>query len=251
MRIGIVGTGNVGATVARRLGSAGHTIKIANSRWPHTLQELATETGATPVTVSDAFCEVEVVVLSVPLGRISELREHLAGVSGEVVIVDTSNYYPSRDGHVPELDGGEIEAQWVARQIGKPIVKAWSAILAGSFATKGRPSGEDGRIALPVAGHDPPDKRVAIELVEATGFDAFDLGSLADSWRIQPGNPGFCADLDVAELRVALAQADRTRAPLRRDIGIEAISALGEHGNDDVLHPYRALTKSPGIRSVR
>jgi predicted dinucleotide-binding enzyme len=188
-------------------------------------------------------------VLSVPLLRMTELREVLAHAAEDVVVVDTSNYYPSRDGHVPELDDGEVEGLWVTRQIGHDIVKAWNAILSGSLALKGRPSGDEGRIALPVAGDDLRAKGVALELVEATGFDAYDAGSLAESWRIQPGNPGFCADLDVAQLRLALTQADTALASRRRDIGIEAIAALGDHDNDDILHLYRALTKSPALRS--
>jgi 8-hydroxy-5-deazaflavin:NADPH oxidoreductase len=249
MRIGIVGTGHIGSTVARRLSGDGHEVKIANSRGPHTLQDLAAETGATAVTAADAVHGVQVIVLSVPLGRMLPLRELLADVPDGVVVIDTSNYYPSRDGQIPELDRGEVEGLWVARQLGMPIIKAWNAVLAGSFAEKGRPPGQATRIVLPVAGDDPVAKRLAMELVEATGFDAYDAGLLEESWRIQPGNPGFCADLDLEQLRRALSQADRARAPRRRDLGIKAIAALGDHDNADVLHLYRALTKSPGIRS--
>ena len=246
MNVAVVGAGSIGATVARKLSAAGHQVSVANSRGPETLADFAAEIGATAADAASAVQRAETVIVSVPLGRLSALRRILAPLPDGVAVLDTSNYYPSRDGHIRELDAGATEARWASEQLGRPVTKAWNAVLYGSFAEKGRALGEPGRIALPVAGDDPAAKEIAVRLVEATGFDAYDAGALEESWRFQPGNPAFCADLDLAQLRLALAQADRVRAPRRRDLGIEGIEAFGEHTNDDVLHLYRALTKSPG-----
>lgn len=246
MKIGILGTGHIGATVARKLAAAGHTVKVANSRGADTLTAFAAEIGATAASAVQAVTGVDAIVLSIPLARLPDIAALLAGVPDEVVVIDTSNYYPARDGHIAALDAGEVEGLWVSAQIGRPVVKAWNAILWGSLADKGRPAGRPGRIALPVAGDDPAAKRIASELVDATGFDAVDAGPLADSWRIQPGNPAFCTDLSAEQLRQALPLADRRLAPRRRDLGIEAIGLFGEHTSNDILHLYRALTKSSG-----
>ena len=133
-------------------------------------------------------------------------RDVLAG--SPAVVVDTGNYYPSRDGRIAELEDGVPESAWVARVLGVPVVKAFNNIFATSLATRGVPAGTPGRVALSVAGDDPRAKAVVLGLVDALGFDGLDAGSLADSWRQQPGTPAYCHDLDADGLRTALAQAD-------------------------------------------
>lgn len=245
MKIGILGIGHIGATIARKLAAAGHEVKIANSRGPETLATFAAEIGAKAATAEDAVRGVDAVILSLPITGLSAIAGFLKNLPDNVPVIDTSNYYPHRDGQIPALDNGEVEGAWVSAQIGRPITKAWNAVLWGSLADKGQPAGSPGRITLPVAGDDAVAKKLAIELVNATGFDAIDAGSLQDSWRIQPGNPAFCGDLNGDQLRQALTMADRVLAPRRRDIGIEAVAAMGDVTSDDVLHLYRALSKSP------
>lgn len=128
-------------------------------------------------------------------------------------MIDTSNYYPFRDGAVAEVNGGKPESVWVSEQIGRPVVKAWNAVLAVTLAERGQRNGASGHIAIPVAGDAPKAKATAIQLVEATGFDALDSGSLSNSWRQQPGTPAYCTELTANELKSALQSADRSRAP--------------------------------------
>jgi 8-hydroxy-5-deazaflavin:NADPH oxidoreductase len=207
MQIGIIGSGNIGGTLARHLTALGHQVLLANSRGPASLAALAVETGATAATVEQAAGAPDVVVIAVPEGAVPRLPRDVLAASAAVVI-DTGNYYPSRDGVIAEIDGGLTESEWVARVLGVPVVKAFNNIVAPSLATRGMPAGTPGRICLSVAGDDARARAVVLGLIDALGFDGLDAGPLADSWRQQPGTPAYCRDLEVTALRVALAQAD-------------------------------------------
>jgi predicted dinucleotide-binding enzyme len=223
MNIGIIGAGHIGSVLARKLGAAGHAVRVANSRGPETLRDLAAETGATAVTVADAVKGVDVVIVTIPEKNVPDLPADLfAGVPDDVVVLDTGNYYPSRDGRIAELDGGLAESQWVAQVLGRPVVKAFNNIVATSLATRGVPAGTPGRVCLSVAGDDARGKQVVLGLVEALGFDGLDAGTLADSWRQQPGTPAYCRDLGTAELKAALAQAEAAKVARYRDDADEA-----------------------------
>ena len=207
MDIGIIGSGNIGSTLARHLGKLGHQVAIANSRGPASLASLAAETGATAATVEQAAGAQDLVIIAVPQNSVPHLPlQHLRKTSAAVV--DTGNYYPSRDGRIAEIDGGLTDSQWVARLLGRPVIKAFNNIVAGSLATRGVPEGAPGRICLSVSGDDPRAKTMVQDLIRSLGFDAIDAGPLADSWRQQPGTPAYCRDLDAEALRTALAQAD-------------------------------------------
>lgn len=224
MDIGIIGSGHIGSTLARKLTALGHRVSIANSRGPASLAALAAETGATAATVEQAARARDVVIVTIPEKAVPALPRHaLAGTSA--VVVDTGNYYPSRDGRIAQLEGGLTESSWVAQVLGRPVVKAFNNIVAHSLATRGVPAGTPGRISLSVAGDDVRAKQVVLGLVEALGFDGLDAGPLADSWRQQPGTPAYCRDLDVAGLKTALAQADAARAAHYRAQADEAARA--------------------------
>lgn len=223
MKIGILGTGNIGATLVRKLSAAGHDVKVANSRGPDTISADLLKNGARAVTAAEAVVGVDVVILSTPLGAIPRIAPLFADVPADTVVVDTSNYYPMRDGEVAAIEGGQTESEWVAGQIGRPIAKAWNAITSASFADKGAPAGAAGRIAIPVAADGEREREVAMQLVEETGLDAVYSGTLAESWRQQPGSPCYCTDLSREEMPAALAATERARLPRRRDLAIEAI----------------------------
>ena len=242
MNIAIVGAGQVGATLARKLAQAGHGVSLANSRGPDTLVALAAQTGAKAASVHDALQGAEVVILSVPFGGVPRLRAPLDALPAHVVVADTSNYFPVRDGWIGAIDRGQVESVWVSEQIGRPVVKAWNNALAHILAVGGRPAGAAGRIALSVAGDDAAAKRVVMSLVETTGFDAIDGGPLAESWRQQPITAAYCAELGADALRVALARADRARAPLLREEMVQAYVALGERDHHRG-HPAPAPTR--------
>lgn len=208
METGIIGSGNIGQTLARHLIALGHQVSIANSRDPASLREFAQETGVRAVTSEEAASAKDLVVLAVTEKGVPELPRDILAASNAIV-VDAGNYYPSRDGRIQEIKDGLPESEWVARTIGRPVVKAFNNIVASSLATRGGVAGTQGRICLSVAGDDAKAKGVVLGLIDAIGFDAIDGGSLSESWRQQPGSPAYCQDLDAADLKAALAQADR------------------------------------------
>jgi 8-hydroxy-5-deazaflavin:NADPH oxidoreductase len=234
MRIGIIGAGRIGTLLARRLSTVGHDVKVANSRSPDTVDASALASGARAVWAADAVVDVDVVILSTPLNRIPDVAPLLAQVPSKTVVIDTSNYYPQRDEKIDALEAGQVESLWVAERLGRPIVKAWNSIRSDSFADKATAAGTPGRIALPVAAERAADLQVGLALVEDTGFDAFDAGSLAESWRQQPGAPCCCTDLTREELPAALAAADVARLPKRRDL---VLAVLRERFGDGKMSP--------------
>jgi predicted dinucleotide-binding enzyme len=215
MRIGIIGAGHIGGTLARRLTALGHDVFIANSRGPDTLTALARETGATPVTVEEAARAGDVVILTIPERNVTRLPSGLfKDVSGDVVVVDTGNYYPQqRDGRIDPIEDGAAESRWVSDRIGRPVVKAFNNIYARHLLERGKPKSAPGRIALPVAGDDRRAKEIVIRLLDELGFDGVDAGGLDESWRQQPGTPVYGSDLDAAGVKRALAEAKPERRP--------------------------------------
>jgi 8-hydroxy-5-deazaflavin:NADPH oxidoreductase len=231
MKIGILGTGHIGKTLVKKLSAAGHDVKVANSRGPDTIEPELLTSGARAVTTQEALEDVEVVVLSIPLNRIPDVAPLVARLPEETLVIDTSNYYPFRDDRIEAIEAGQVESLWVAEQLGRPVAKAWNAIGSDSLATKGKSAGSPGRIAIPIASDGERDREVAMALVEDTGLDAFYSGTLADSWRQQPGAPAYCTDLTREELGRALAAADRARLPKRRDLGLAVVQErLGDGG---------------------
>jgi predicted dinucleotide-binding enzyme len=213
MRIGIIGAGSMGVILAHHLAKLGHHVSIANSRGPGSLTARAAEIGATPISVIDAAKAGEIVVLAIPTKAVPNLPRGLfVNVPSSVAVIDISNYHPElRDGHIVAIDRGLPESQWVAQQIGHPVIKAFNNILDKSLREKGVPRGTRGRIALSVAGDSSDAKAAVLRLVDDLGFDPVDGGVLDDSWRQQPGTPAYCRDLEAAALRRALAEADRSR----------------------------------------
>jgi predicted dinucleotide-binding enzyme len=215
MKIGIIGAGQIGGTLTRRLIALGHQVSVANSREPATLADLAAETGATAVSAREAAHAGELVVVTIPEAKIRDLpRDLFAGVADEVVVVDTGNYYPrQRDGRIDEIEAGLPESRWVERQLGRTLVKAFNNIYARHLMDLGRPAGTPGRITLPVSGDDVAAKAVVLGLVDELGFDGVDADGLDESWRQQPGTPVYATDLDADGVRRALAEASRERTP--------------------------------------
>ncbi|MER8185989.1 NADPH-dependent F420 reductase [Kitasatospora sp. NPDC094015] len=218
MKIAIIGAGNIGGTLTRRLSALGHEVSVANSRGPHTLTDLAAESGAAAKPVAEVARGAELAVVTIPQAKVPGLPDGLFdGAAEGLVVVDTGNYYPQqRDGAIEGIEKGSTESRWVEHQLGRPVVKAFNNIYAQHLADLGRPAGAPDRIALPVAGDDERAKAVVLELVRELGFDAVDAGTLEESWRQQPGTPVYTTDLDADGVRRALAAADPERSPAWR-----------------------------------
>ncbi|WP_324671259.1 NADPH-dependent F420 reductase [Hymenobacter sp. GOD-10R] len=217
MNIGIIGAGYIGSTLAGRLTSLGHKVSIANSRGPETLQDVVAKTGATAVTPQEAARSGEIVIVTIPLKNIPDLPQDLfEGVSDDVVVVDTSNYYPKlRDGQMPEFDGESnlTESEWVQQHLGRPVIKVFNNIAFSSLGNAGKPAGTPGRIGLPVSGDDAANKQKVMQLVDELGFDPVDGGSLHESWRQQPGTPIYGTDSTAAEIQKQLDSMGTERTP--------------------------------------
>jgi len=203
MNIGIIGSGGMGRCLALKFVKLGYTVSIANSRGPASLKQLTEDIGAEAATVEEATKNKKVIVVSIPQKNVQDLPKKLfKHLPKDVVVIDTGNYYPSlRDGTIPALDQSGIDSLWVQEQLGIPVVKVFNSILAESIQDLGRPKGEKNRIALAVSGDDTKAKEVVFKLVEGLGFDPFDVGNIAQSWKQQPGSTIYCRDINLEELK--------------------------------------------------
>ena len=156
MKIGIIGAGQIGGALARRLTALHHEVVIANSRGPESLRDLVAETGATAAHTADVVRGVDLIVLTIQMKKVESLPKDLfAQVPASVPVIDTNNYYPrERDGRIEAIEAGSIESRWVEQQIGRPVIKAFNNIYAQHLLELGKPKGTPGRIALPVSGDD-------------------------------------------------------------------------------------------------
>ena len=227
--IGIIGVGQIGSTLAKKLSTLGHCVKIANSRGADSLMTLAQETNTEAVELRAAVVNVDLVIISIPQKSIESLPADLfVGCKESLIVVDTGNYYPLRDGIIDELKDGKLESQWVAEHIKRPVLKAFNSIQAASLADKGKPAGQSDRIALPVAGDDHDQKMELIQLIDELGFDGVDGGSLSESWRQQPGSPVYCTDHNKKDLVRLLQAADRSSLAALRDKGLQLVMQANE-----------------------
>jgi predicted dinucleotide-binding enzyme len=213
MKIGIIGAGQIGGNLTRRLTALGHEVRVANSRGPETLGDLAEETGATAVAASEAARGAELVVVTVPLKRVPDLPSDLfAGAAEGFAVIDTGNYYPQqRDGRIDSIEEGLTESRWTEQHIGHPVVKAFNGTYAQDILDRPLPAGDPERIALPVAGDDAAAKQLVRDLIDELGFDTVDAGGIDESWRQQPDTPVYGLRGGVAEVEKALAAAPKER----------------------------------------
>ncbi|HEY4289414.1 MAG TPA: NAD(P)-binding domain-containing protein [Puia sp.] len=203
MNIGIIGAAEMGTCLASKFIKLGHTVSIANSRGPASLKQLAERIGAKAASVEEVTKNKQVLIISIPQKNIQDLPQNLfIQLPGDVVVIETGNYYPTlRDGAIPGLIKSGIDSLWVQKQLGIPVVKVFNSILATSINSFGKPKGEKNRIAMAVSGDDAKAKEVVFQLVDELGFDPFDLGNIAQSWRQQPGSYIYCRDIGLEELK--------------------------------------------------
>jgi predicted dinucleotide-binding enzyme len=190
--LGLIGSGLIGGTLARLAVSGGLDVVVSNSRGPQTLADLVAELGprARAGTAAEAAAAGDWVVVTIPLKAYPAVPvEPLAGKT----VLDTGNYYPERDGSIPALESGEAtDSELLQRHLaGAHVVKAFNNIFYKHLAALPRPAGAADRSTLPIAGDDKDAKSHATELLDLLGYDALDVGPLAESWRFQPGTPVY------------------------------------------------------------
>jgi predicted dinucleotide-binding enzyme len=243
MRIGIIGAGAIGGTIAKKMVAAGHNVKINNSGRADQLKARAEELGVIAATSEDVVKDVDVIILSLPTIAITTLSKDLfQRLPENVILVDTSNYYPFRDADIEEIKNGKVESVWVSEQVGRPVIKAFNNLLAETLANGGKKPGSEDRIAMAIAGDDVDAKQKIAGLINDAGYDAVDSGSLSDSWRHQPGTPAYCTELNAEELRQAFDEGVKEDAPTIRDRVIADLSALPSYpSNKEVVEFNRAL----------
>jgi predicted dinucleotide-binding enzyme len=210
--IGLIGAGHIGGQVARLAVASGYDVVISNSRGPETLSALVKELGprARAATALEAARDGEIVVVTVPLKNYRQVPvEPLAGK----VVIDTNNYYPQRDGQIPELDDeSTTTAELLQAHLPRSkVVKAFNHIYAAELTTHGQPAGTRNRRALAIAGDDAQAKAAVTHLLDQFGFDTVDAGPLREGWRIQRDTPGYGPRRTAEELRRDLAAAKRYR----------------------------------------
>jgi predicted dinucleotide-binding enzyme len=190
--IGLIGSGHIGSTVAQLAVDAGHDVVLSNSRGPETLTDLVDRLGprARAATAAEAAAAGDIVVVTIPLKAYREVPvEPLRGK----VVIDTNNYYPQRDGHIADLDDGTTTSSELLQQHlpESRVVKVFNNIQFGHLGTLQRPAGDPERSAIAIAGDDAAAKRTVTEFLDSIGYDAYDVGPLAEGWRFQPGTPAY------------------------------------------------------------
>jgi 8-hydroxy-5-deazaflavin:NADPH oxidoreductase len=208
--IGLIGAGQIGSQIARLAVANGNSAVVSNSREPETLSALIAELGpkARAATAMDAARAGDIVVVTVPLKNYRDVPvDPLVGK----IVIDTNNYYPQRDGHIPELDSeSTTTSELLQGHLPKSkVVKAFNHIYAAQLTTDGRPAGTKNRRALVIAGDDRDAKATVTQLLDQFGFDTVDAGPLREGWRIQRDTPGYGPRRTADELRRDLAAAKR------------------------------------------
>jgi 8-hydroxy-5-deazaflavin:NADPH oxidoreductase len=208
MKIGIIGAGHIGATLARHFAAAGHEVAIANSRGPETLRPLEDELGPQvhAVRAGEAARTGDLVVVAIPFKDHAQVPPE--AVTGKVVI-DAMNYYPSRDGQFDELDSGQTtSSELLARHLqGAYVVKAFNTIRWDSLRDKAQRAADGAHLGVPIAGDDAAAKQEVDDLLAEIGFDGVDAGPLGYGGRkLQPGSPVYGAELSSADLAAAVAE---------------------------------------------
>ncbi|TDM02205.1 NADPH-dependent F420 reductase [Macrococcus carouselicus] len=213
MNIGIIGAGPIGTTLSQHLFNTGHDVKIADARSIKKLE--GKDFKGKAVTFEEVIQNIDVLIISLPFHVVPTIKEKLSQLDDNTIIVDTTNYYPFRDGNIQPIEDGKVESVWIAEQIEKPVIKAFNNLLARTLQTI--TSADGSKMAMAISGDNQSHKDVIAEMINAIGIDVVDNGDLNNSWRHQPGSPAYCTELNKSQLERALQLADKAAAPIHRD----------------------------------
>ena len=208
--IGIIGSGRVGSSLARAAIAHGYDVVLSNSQGPGSLAALVRSLGphASAGTPAQAAAAAHIAIVAIPVTTIDQVPvEPLAGK----VVIATINYFPQRDGPIPEIDSGKTTVPGLlqAHLPASRVVRAFSMLDAADMSQDGHPAGDPKRRALALAGDDPAARDLVARLYDEFGFDPVDLGGLGESWRVDPGQAAFVTHQNIAELRANAANAER------------------------------------------
>ncbi|WP_405816136.1 NAD(P)-binding domain-containing protein [Streptomyces sp. NBC_01390] len=185
MKITVFGDEAIGGNLARKLSLAGHHVQVADARGPEAVAAEVLEAGTRAVALDESVQGRDAILLSIPFEVAGKPADLFVNVPAETVVIDTSNHYPHLNERIEAVeDGGKVESVCTSELLGRPVGKAWNAALAETQRTRGVPAGTPGRIAIPVAGDFEEARKVAMSLVDDAGFDPYDAGVVADSWRL-------------------------------------------------------------------
>jgi predicted dinucleotide-binding enzyme len=203
MRIGIVGAGKIGSTIAKLWVDAGHEVRLA-SRHPADLKPLVDQMGtrASVGTSAEAATFGDAVMLTVPLKAIPGLARDLAPLVVGKIVIDTGNAYERRDGD----EGREAarhpdgSAAWAAAMFpGARWVKAFNTVYFKVLESDAHRDGD--RVGIPLASDDLNAMDVVAGLVRDAGFDPVPLGALARGKEIEPDTPVYNTGMSGRDLR--------------------------------------------------
>jgi 8-hydroxy-5-deazaflavin:NADPH oxidoreductase len=208
--IGIIGSGHVGSNLAKAAVAHGYDVVISNSTGPDSLTDLVRELGppAKAATPAQAAAAADFAIVAIPITTVDQVPvEPLAGK----VVIATINYFPKRDGHIADIDNGTTSVPGLlqAHLPASKVVRAFSMLDAADMSGDGHPKGDPKRRAIAVAGDDPEARQFVAGLCDQFGFDTVDLGPLAESWRVDPGQRAFVTRQNLAELQANVANAKR------------------------------------------
>ena len=242
MKIGIIGAGLIGRILAKKFSDAAHQVKLADRKSVVAIQAVADLACVEAVEMEDVFTDIDVLVIAIPLMAIPSLAQTLQEkLKANVVIIETTNYWPHRDAKIEALENGTVNSVWVQQQLGRTIVKAFSNIGAYSLLTEGKPKSSKDRIAIAVFADVQSETDLVMGLVDDAGFDSLDAGRSEDSWRQQACGPAYCTDLPLDQLitaRQSTVEKQKLSFSLMKDLGQEFLYILvsGNYPDDFVDH---------------
>ena len=209
MKIGIIGSGNIGGTLGKHWATVGHEV-IFSSRNPEQLKPMADEVGAKIGNVQEAATFGDIILLAIPFGKVPELAQQIGRLDNKILI-DAGNPYPQRDGDVAQKvidDESQTATGYVASQFpGAKTIKAFNSIYFKVLAEQAFRSGDE-RIAVQVCGDDESAKQTVKQLIEEIGFAPQDIGSLSQGVIFEPNAPLYNKNLKIREAQELLSQLE-------------------------------------------
>jgi predicted dinucleotide-binding enzyme len=203
-KIGIIGAGHIGGTLAELWVKAGHPV-IISSRHPEELKPLAEKLGplCTVGTVQEAASQGEVILISVPYVALPQIGKDFAKELKDKVVLDTGNPYPQRDGEMAndarKRGTGVTSAEFLP---GAKLVRAFNALRYQDLKSESNRKGD--KVAIPLAADDAEAMKVAAQLVKDAGFDPVEVGPLSRAKEFDVGSDVYVKVLTAKEMREKL-----------------------------------------------